>query len=85
VPMFQDEDTHRIRHHGFYRPPMQYYSRFRAVDVFDEIGPFFYYLIEPGQQPMQYYSSFGGVSVFDETRSFFYYLVGILLIIPHPD
>jgi len=55
--------------HGLYRPPMQYYSRFRAVSVFD-VRPVFYYLIRPGQQPMQYCSS-EGVSVFDETRPFY--------------
>jgi len=48
---------------------MQYYSRFRAVYVFDETRPFFYYFVGPGQQPMQYYLSFGGVSVFDETNN----------------
>ena len=37
--------------------PIQYYSSFEGVSVFDETRPFFYYLVEPGQQPMQYYSS----------------------------
>src|SRR6218665_1601543 len=39
---------------------MQYYSRFRAIPVFDETRPFFYYLTRPGKQPMQYCSSVEG-------------------------
>jgi len=35
---------------------MQYYSRFRAVSVFD-VRPFSYYLVRPGQLTMQYCSS----------------------------
>jgi len=78
ILMFQDEDTHRIHPAmgSIYRPPMQYYSRFRAVSVFNETRPFFYYLVGPGQQPMQYCSSVEGISIYDETRPFFYYLVG---------
>jgi len=34
VPMFHDDVTHWI--HGLHRPPVQNYSRFRAVSVFDD-------------------------------------------------
>jgi len=45
---------------GLYRPPMQHYSRFCTVSVYDETRPFFYYLVGPGQQQMQCFSRVEG-------------------------
>src|SRR6218665_333149 len=76
VPMFHD-DVYSLNSpsHGLYRPPVQNYSRFRAVYVFGSSAEGGICLMMEGQQPMQYCSSFDG-GIRHLIKLFFYYLVG---------
>src|SRR6218665_3268629 len=63
--------------HGLYRPPVQNYSRFHAVYVFNDCSSAEggICLMMEGQQLMQYCSSFE-VGIRHLIKLFFYYLVG---------